>query len=251
MIFNKIPTQDYNKIIRAIGSNAKPNIANCIINQLCITNESKILELGCGTAGDAYYITNCTGANIVGVDINHYMIKEASKYIPILNFDVSISPYPIVSNTFDGVYFINLLQLILDKDALFHEVFRILNITGKLFFLITTKKQINERYINRYFPTLKSIELKRHIFEDRLTTMLTGAGFSRIDKISIDFDECIINRDYLTRLKSGILSSLLLIDEYEREAGLEMLENDILNFEKEYNFPKYKRVRTALIAYKK
>lgn len=250
MNLNQIPLQDYSKIIKVIGDNVKPNIAKVIIKTLNISKYSNILELGCGTAGDANYIVKKTGASVIGVDINEHVIKEASKFIPIVNFDVSISPYPFQSNSFDGVYFMNLLQLIIDKDTLFNEIYRILKNNGKLFLLITNKNQILERYINQYFPSLVSIEFQRHLFENELKKIIKNAGFNNIEKINIYFDECVINRSYLNRLKSGILSSLLCIDNEEREKGLKNLEDDILKFESESIFPKYKRIRTAIIAHK-
>lgn len=248
---SKIPYQDYSLIVQAIGSNVKPNISDAIIKLLGISNESCLLELGCGTGGDANYIVQKTGASIVGVDVNEHVIKEASKYIPILNFDLSSSPYPVKPSSFDGVYFLNLLQLINNKNNLFKETFRSLRFGGKVFMLITNQDQIKQRFINKYFPSLVSIELKRHVFEKELIEALRNVGFSQIDIANIDFDECIINRNYLNRLKSGILSSLLLLEKEEREYGLELLENDIKKFELKGYFPKYKRIRTALIAHKR
>ena len=133
---------------------------------------------------------------------------------------------------------------------LFNETNRILRIGSSFFILLTTLNQIIERYINQYFPSLISIETDRHIFENEITRMLNIAGFRKVDKVELPFDECTIDRNYLNRLKSGIFSSLLLLDNKERENGLRLLENDIVKFENESMFPKYNRRRTALVAQK-
>jgi len=245
-----IPNQDYSKIVKAIGANVKPSIANTIIKALNIDSTSSILELGCGTGGDARFIKNKTDADITGVDINKHVIEFVNNRIPILEFDLNLSPYPLNSLIFDGVFCINLLQLISNKKTLFGEVYRILKPNGAFFSMITTKEQILNRYINKYFPNLENIELQRHFFQEDLIFLLEGVGFKNIEIISIDFDICTINRDYLNRLKSGILSSLLLLNEEERNTGLKNLEQDICVFENRNSFPKYKRVRSAIVAHK-
>lgn len=245
-----IPKQDYSKIVKVIGANVKPTIANTIINALNIDSTSSILELGCGTGGDARFIKNKTNAEITGVDINKYVIEFAKNHIPILEFDLTLSPYPLNSLIFDGVFCINLLQLIPDKKTLFEEIYRVLKPNGAFFSMITTKEQILNRYINKYFPSLENIELQRHLFQEDLILLLESVGFKNIEVVSIDFDICTINRDYLNRLKSGILSSLLLLNEEDRNNGLKNLEKDICEFEDANSFPKYKRVRSAIVAHK-
>jgi len=250
MYKQNIPKQDYSKIVKVIGANVKPSVANTIIETLNIDSTSSILELGCGTGGDAKYIKYKTNADITGVDINRDVIEFARKHIPILEFDLNQSPFPLNSLMFDGVFCINLLQLIPNKEKLFNEVYRILKPNGVFFSMITTREQILNRYINRYFPNLVSIELQRHVFQEDLILLLENLGYKNIEIISIDFDICTINRDYFNRLKSGILSSLLLLSKEEKNTGLKKLEKDISMFEERNSFPKYKRVRNAIVAHK-
>jgi ubiquinone/menaquinone biosynthesis C-methylase UbiE len=247
---NNIPIQDYKIIVKVIGDNVTPNISDAIINSLNITQDSNIIELGCGTGGNAKYISSKTGASVFGVDNNEYVIEQASKIIPVIKFDLAYKQYPIISNSVDGVYFLNLLQLIENKDQFFNEIFRILKPQGRLFMLITTKNQIEERYINRYFPSLVSIEFDRHLSEVNIVTILNQSGFSIIDQYEIISDYCIINNEYLDRLKSGILSSLLILDESERVDGLKNLEIDIQQFKLNSDYPKYMRIKKALVAQK-
>ena len=246
----KCVIQNYREIKKYTGTNEKPNIAKAIIDGLKIEASNKYIELGCGMGGDANYILKQTGAYVLGVDRDPFVLSIANAIIDVVNIDLSTPPYPLNSGSFNGTYCVNTIHLIDNKLSFFKEIYRILKCSGDFFILITTKEQIEERYINLFFPSLKSIEMERHLFEKELTELLKLSGFQKVKTAKFYSDECIINRNYLGRLETGLFSSLSLLPNEERLNGLNKLRQEIEHCEISGNYHKYSRYRTAIIAKK-
>lgn len=242
--------QNYKIISKIIGDNLKVSLINQMIDILQIDEKSTVLDVGCGTGGDAYYLSKKSGALVVGIDNNLEVIGYSSKIIPVINFDILSHPLPLADSTFSHIFCLNFIHLIDDKALFFKEVYRLLKDDGKFLILITTPEQIKSRYINKYFPSLCSIEMKRHEFSPKLTEYLKDVGFINVTEKSIEIDPYVINFDYYHRLKAGILSSLLLLDDKERYDGLKNLKKDIQSFSLTHKFPSFRKMRSVLISFK-
>jgi ubiquinone/menaquinone biosynthesis C-methylase UbiE len=105
---------------------------------LIINKETRILEVGCGTGGNACYLANKYGCHITGIDIAEHMVKQAQIRAEKLGlthrvtfkmgdaYDLDFS-----DNSFDIVFTIFVSQF-LDLSVAFKEFSRVLNQGGRL-----------------------------------------------------------------------------------------------------------------------
>jgi ubiquinone/menaquinone biosynthesis C-methylase UbiE len=119
--------------------------------ELChITEDTKVLEVGCGTGGNSCLLANRYGCTVVGVDIAEHMVKYAQKRAAELNLTDRVSfnvgdAYSLDSpdDSFDAVITVFVSQF-LDPARAFPEFLRVLEPGGYL--------GINEMYRDDQVP---------------------------------------------------------------------------------------------------
>lgn len=96
-----------------------------------------ILELGCGTGGDARYLTD-QGYPVVATDFSEAVIEENRRYFKDIRFEVVDinSTLPFDNQSFDIIYANLSLHYFDDTTThdIFREIHRVLTIGGKLIF---------------------------------------------------------------------------------------------------------------------
>ena len=117
---------------------------------LRIDEDTRILEVGCGTAGNACYLANKYGCRVTGIDIAEHMVRQAQIKAEKLGFTDRVAfkvgnaydlDFP--DNSFDVVFTIFTSQL-LDTSVAFKEFIRVLDRGGRL--------GINEMYKEDEIP---------------------------------------------------------------------------------------------------
>jgi len=107
--------------------------------ELCkISEESNVLEVGCGTGGNSCYLAQKYGCNITGIDIAEHMIKKAQHRAKELSLNNPVTfqlgdayrlGFPL--NSFDVVLTVFVSQF-LNKQLAFPEFLRVLKPGGHL-----------------------------------------------------------------------------------------------------------------------
>lgn len=99
----------------------------------------KILDVGSGLGGAAFCLAQHFKANVVGLEINPWLVEEATRRIPAhLQSHLSFKLYddmnrlPFADNEFDIIFSHGVLVHVADKQPLFNEFNRILNSHGQL-----------------------------------------------------------------------------------------------------------------------
>ncbi len=244
----RIPVQSYDLIAATLGITYTTQLAEALIAELEIGFETRVLDLGCGSGGDAGLIRSQTGASVIGVDKSLDMLAIASEAISRVRADVHSVPFG--KGTFDCIYAVNLLQLISNRSVFFTEAFRLLSHRGRLGLPITTPLQVRHRFINRFFSNLSNIEVCRFPSPKKLCSELYAAGFDHVRVKPISLGHFFVNQAYVERLRTGIFSGLLLLDDDERKKGFAALDAAVKIWEKEGKIPKIKRRRSLVIARK-
>lgn len=117
---------------------------------LIIDKDTRILEIGCGTGGNACYLANKYGCRITGIDIAEHMVKQAQIRAEELGLTDRVAfkmgdaydlDFP--DNSFDIVFTIFVSQF-LDPSVAFKEFNRVLDQGGRL--------GINEMYKEDEIP---------------------------------------------------------------------------------------------------
>ena len=104
-----------------------------LLNQLSITKESHLLDVGCGLGGAARYVAAQYDNHVTGIDLTPEYIEAGNILSRWLNLDSCVSLdegsallMPYKDNTFDGSYMLHVGMNIEDKAALFKEIYRVL-----------------------------------------------------------------------------------------------------------------------------
>lgn len=236
--------QDYAAIAALLGRTSSPQTASVLGEALALREHERVLDIGCGAGGDAELVARTRRARVAGVDLSLPMLALAP--IPKVAGDAGALPFR--DSTFDAAYAVNVLHLVRRLDTTLAEASRVLRPQGRIALPITTAEQIRDRYINRFFPSLASIDVERYPGEIRLRELLLRAGFDRLTWREADFGPFRIDRRYLERLRSGIFSALLLLPPEELRTGFEALEHEIRTTERRGWFREVDRVRTIVIA---
>lgn len=104
-----------------------------LLNQLNISEQSRLLDVGCGLGGAARYVATKYSNHVTGIDLTPEYIETGeilSRWLS-LGSCVSLSQgsalsMPYENNTFDGSYMLHVGMNIEDKASLFKEIYRVL-----------------------------------------------------------------------------------------------------------------------------
>lgn len=117
---------------------------------LRIDEDTSILEVGCGTGGNACYLANKYGCRVTGIDIAEHMVRQAQNRAEKLGLTDKVAFYvgdaynlDFPDNSFDIVFTIFTSQF-LDPSVAFKEFSRVLDRDGRL--------GINEMYKEDEIP---------------------------------------------------------------------------------------------------
>lgn len=96
-----------------------------------------MLDIGFGLGGVAIYLAEKYQADVNGIEINPWMIEEATKRIPqklkhLLSFHLYKNNIAFPDKSFDIVYSKGVLCHLEDKTKLFYDIFRVLKNDGQL-----------------------------------------------------------------------------------------------------------------------
>eukprot|EP01084_Bolivina_argentea_P042012 77546_1 len=110
--------------------------AKLFLSKLNLKKGQRVLELGCGTGGGAYYMAETYGVYVLGIDLSKKMIDKARDNVPkhlinkieFLLHDVNQLELPL--NEFDLVYSRDCILHINDKNILFNKLYNWLKLNG-------------------------------------------------------------------------------------------------------------------------
>ncbi|PLB54688.1 S-adenosyl-L-methionine-dependent methyltransferase [Aspergillus steynii IBT 23096] len=111
-----------------------------IAEDIGLKKNDKVLDLGCGRGRVAAHMTQYSGAQVTGLNIDPNQIAQATAYNAELGFkdnafvvqDFNSLPLPFESESFDAFYQIQALSLCKDLPGLFSEVFRVVKPGAKI-----------------------------------------------------------------------------------------------------------------------
>ena len=113
-----------------------------IAGEIGLTSGLKTLDLGCGRGRVAAHMTNFSGAQVVGLNIDSNQIAQAKALNSALGLDNEFVvhdqndlPLPFSDESFDAFYEIQALSLCKDPSLLFCEIYRLLKPGAKFLLL--------------------------------------------------------------------------------------------------------------------
>lgn len=98
-------------------------------------NNKSVLDIGSGLGGLCQYVDQVSDANIVGIDVNHWMIAEATRRQPHLQFQIFDGQHlPFKENHFDLIVSKGVFAHVANKAVLFKQIHHSLKPNGQFVF---------------------------------------------------------------------------------------------------------------------
>ncbi len=164
--------------------------ANYFVNLGKINSQSKVLEIGCGTAIFTEKIYNKTKAKITAIDISEDLLNQAKKKLPEVIFKIDDAMnLSFEDNYFDLVYGSSILHH-LDFEKSLSEIFRVLKHGGIVIF--AEPNMINPQiFVQKNIPFIKrwmgDSPDETAIVRWKLAKLLKSLSFSAIKIFPYDF----------------------------------------------------------------
>ena len=161
---------------------ADPAIAHRLIELSEIRPGMKCLDIACGSGNYTIELAK-TGAELTGIDQSETMIDLArKKESSVLWFTGRAESLPFPDNKFDGAICTLAVHHFSSPETVFKEVRRVIS-RGHFVIFTSTKEQMRNYWLNRYFPSAMKASIEKMPSFARIIDGLTGAGFSEIFRI--------------------------------------------------------------------
>lgn len=195
-----------------------------------LTNNSRFLDLGCGTGRFSIPIALRFKCCVVGADNSSEMLAKArlndeSKIVNWEQKDAEALDYP--DNSFDAIFMSHLLHHVSSAESVVRNCCRVLKPGGLIFIRYGATEQILNDVEHVFFPETKEVDLARQISVGNAENWLNDAGFTNIDSIEVIQQTYSSIEDRYQSIKLKCTSALNLISKEAFESGLKRLKEYI------------------------
>jgi ubiquinone/menaquinone biosynthesis C-methylase UbiE len=188
----------------------------------------RVLDLGCGTGRLSVALAEQGIARVWGVDSSPEMLAVARGKVPksVGLREGRAEQLPFRDGWFDRVAMWLVVHLV-DRPAAFREVARVLVPDGRLAVVTFDTDHFHRFWLNRYFPTIREIDLERFPDENGLGRELRDAGPGAVRFIRLTQHATLSRERALERIHGRHISTFDLLDEEEIRTGTAMAERDL------------------------
>jgi ubiquinone/menaquinone biosynthesis C-methylase UbiE len=223
---------DYNKISKLYDDVREADLKTVefLISTAQLHENSRVLEIGCGTGNYLRLVQILTKAELWGIDSSQGMLskaREKSEGAILIEGDaVELSEIP--DSYFDLVYMVDVIHHIQNIYRMFQNIKRVLKKNGRVVVFSDNYQHIRNRLTTKYFPETLEAELKRYQDTPELIQSLSSCGFLQIQEgiIEIGDDSTIGPRLIEIAAKKGY-SMFGLISEEAIKTGIERIQVDM------------------------
>lgn len=223
---------NYNEISKVYDQvrEADVELLRALIEMGDISEESVILDIGCGTGNYANLLQRMTGARVFGVDASTGMaekVHEKNSEIEVRIADISQEPIPFSDEFFDLIYMTDVIHHITDLEHMFTEITRVLKKDGMVCIGTQSHRQIDLRYMSEFFPATAVVDKERYPDIDQIAEVGGAHGLSHVESMIIcEGDEIELGANFLELITKKGYSMLHLISEEDYRNGFDRLKEE-------------------------
>jgi ubiquinone/menaquinone biosynthesis C-methylase UbiE len=201
-----------------------PEMVQQILAGVLLSDQSAVLDVGCGTANNTLLIAAISRAHIAGLDLSLGMLREArakSRSLPLLQSPADVLPFS--DGSFEFVFMTEVVHHLPDVDRAICEAFRVLKNPSSFCIVTQSHRQIEGRMTSRFFPATIGVDQARYPDIDVLEESMHMAGFNRVDSREYMFKPVRLGDDYLSTVSKRGYSMLHKISDDDYNRGLDEL----------------------------
>lgn len=202
-----------------------------LITTAKLSEQSVILDIGCGTANYTSLIQKVTGAEIYGVDSSAGMIgkaKEKNDQICFKVNDVDCEKLSFEDSFFDLIYMTDVIHHLTNYQHFFYECKRVLKERGLLCIGTQSHRQIDKRYMTEFFPATAIVDKKRYPDLVELCSFVKKVGLQYHETVIVGEDQEVeLGQQFKELIEKKGYSMLHLITDDDYQRGLELVTNHL------------------------
>lgn len=221
---------NYNELAKKYDLSRKENMGttNRFLENQPFSEETNILDFGCGTGNFTCALKRMTDASVYGVEPADEMRQKAiDKNTDVIFEKGNHEKIPFIDSFFDFTYMTDVIHHIPDINVMFKELFRVLKQDSSLCIVTESHKQIESRFWVQYFPATVEVEKERYPDIPEIIESATNNGFvfSNIEITDVNHRHAI-TQNFLMLVENKGYSMFHLISNEDYEHGLADLRND-------------------------
>lgn len=152
------------------------------VAKLSLSKDHHVLDIGCGIGGAARYMANLAGCRVTGIDLTPEFIAVAQGLTERTGLGDKVSfetasalDMPFEDATFDAAITLHVAMNIMDRNALYSEIGRVMKPGATLCIYDVMKKDAEELIFP--VPWARTAETSYLTTPDEMRALLGGAGF--------------------------------------------------------------------------
>lgn len=206
-------------------------LLNAVISNLQLNKKMQLLDFGCGTGNYLLALQEKGYSNLSALDKDDNMINIATARTKINVKKGSHLNIPFSNNSFDSVMLIAMIHFIDDLECLFRNLNNVCKKDGRIVIVTQSYQQIDNRFYNRYFPSLAEIDKQRYHEPQNIISFAEKCGFllKSIQDYSSGTD-MIVDEAYYNLIKNKSFYVLRLLPDDEFINGMVFFEQELKQY---------------------
>lgn len=191
-----------------------------------MTQESQVLEVGCGTGNYILALQSLVGCACWGIDPSEKMLAHARACSSAVQFRLARAErLDLETDSCDLVFTVDVIHHVSDRPAYFCQAQRVLKPQGRICTATDSEWIIRHRRpLAAYFPETIEVELGRYPHIADLKAMMEEAGFCGIDEHMVELPYLLTD---IQAYRDKTFSTLHLIPEQAFRRGIAQMEHDL------------------------
>lgn len=206
-------------------------LINSLLQEIEIDQNTRVLDIGCGTGNHADLLQKVTHSQVYGVEPSAGMLGKAqAKKSEVVFKQGNAAELPFEDAYFDFVYMTDVIHHVTNIGAMFAEIRRVLRGGGQACIVTQSHQQIENRPIAAFFPGTARVDKERYPDIAGLIAAAEGQGLKFSKKAILNEGKQVeLGAQYLELVQKKGYSMLHLISDQEYQQGLKQLETALMN----------------------
>ena len=189
-----------------------------------VDEQSRILDLGCGTGIYTLGLGEQTSALMCGLDPSVGMLARAREKSSTVHwFNAVGENVPIRDGVFDCVFSSQVWHHIVERQGTADECGRILKEGGAVVIRTISHEQLRRKVVFRFFPEIQANQLRVYPSNEEFENFFRNAGFASTEHIAYEMERYQSAQEFIEVAQKKLWSMFRPISEEGLQRGVEML----------------------------